>query len=345
MAYGFRGYVYVTDDITVATNIIASYQANPEDIYAVYLAPSALFDSSKFTATLYDGHETPLYWGDNIAKPTTLNGYTPKNKKLLTYPYSFLNVSNNNGIMHTYQYEYFTDSDCQFIVKGVPTVGCSIKLTPTHYKNTDSLIVEDEGIIGGKFPTCAWSADYYTNWLTQNGVNMSSTYKKQAFSTLGSIAGSVISAGTGNLALSSMFAMQGISSATSLGNAVLENMKQQTLAEMHPNSTHGNVNGGDINTADNCNTFYFYKMSIKAEYARVIDDYFTMFGYKVNSLKVPNTTGRTNWNYVKTIGCNIIGSLPETAVEELKAMFDNGVTLWHNSSTFLDYSQTNSIVT
>lgn len=338
------GYVYVTDDITVATNIIASYQANPEDIYAVYLAPTALFDSSQFTATLYNGNATPIYWGDNISKPTQLDGYTPVNKKLLTYPYSFLNVSNNSGVMQTYQYEYFSDSDCQFIIKGVPTIGCSIKLTPTHYKNNQNLIVEDEGIMGGKFPTCAWSQDYYTNWLTQNAVNVSTTYKKQAFSTLGNIAGSLISASTGNVALSSIFAMQGVSSATSLGGSVLENMKQQTLAEMHPNSVNGNINGGDINSADRCNTFYFYKMSIKAEFAKVIDDYFSMFGYTVNSLKVPNITGRTNWNYVKTIGCNIIGSLPESAVEELKNIFNGGVTIWHNPATFLDYSQSNSII-
>ena len=66
-----------------------------------------------------------------------------------------------------------------------------------------------------------------------------------------------------------------------------------------------------------------------------------MYGYKVNSLKVPNITGRTNWNYVKTINANILGDIPQEDIQELKTMFDSGVTFWHNPSTFLDYSQSN----
>lgn len=340
------GYVYVTDDITTATNIIASYQSNPDDIYAVYVAPSILFDQSKFVATLYEGNETPIYWGDNITKPTQLDGYTPTNKKLLTYPYSFLNVSNNNGTMNTYQYEYFMDSDCEFIIKGVPTIGCSIKLTPTHYKNTQQLVVEDEGIMAGKYPTCAWSQDYYTNWLTQNAVNVSTSYKKQAFSTLGNIAGSLISASTGNVALSTMFAAQGVSSATSFGGSILENMKQQTLAEMHPNSVSGNINGGDINTADMCNTFYFYKMSIKREYAEIIDKFFTKFGYTVNTLKVPNITGRANFNYIE-IGHGerfAYGEVPPIAIDEINLIAQNGLTIWHNHANIGNFNISNNII-
>ena len=79
------------------------------------------------------------------------------------------------------------------------------------------------------------------------------------------------------------------------------------------------------------------------EYARIIDDYMTQFGYKVNSLKVPNITGRPNWNYVKTQGCNITGDIPQSDVEEIKALFNRGITIWHNPNTFLDYSQNNQL--
>ena len=84
-------------------------------------------------------------------------------------------------------------------------------------------------------------------------------------------------------------------------------------------------------------------MSIRQEYARCIDDYFSMFGYKTNRVKIPNITGRTNWNYVKTLGCNIIGDVPQGDMQEIKSIFNNGVTLWHNPSTFMDYSQNNAI--
>ena len=85
-------------------------------------------------------------------------------------------------------------------------------------------------------------------------------------------------------------------------------------------------------------------MSIKAEFAKIIDDYFSMFGYKTNEVKIPNLTGRQNWNYVKTIDCNITGNLPQQDLQEIKDMFDNGLTIWHNTGTFLDYSQNNNIV-
>lgn len=90
------------------------------------------------------------------------------------------------------------------------------------------------------------------------------------------------------------------------------------------------------------NGFSFYKMSIKKEYAKIIDDFFSMFGYKVNEVKIPNVTGRQNWNYVKTIDANILGDIPQEDMQKLKDIFNSGVTFWHNPNTFLDYSQSNN---
>ena len=84
-------------------------------------------------------------------------------------------------------------------------------------------------------------------------------------------------------------------------------------------------------------------MSIKSEYAVIIDEYFSMYGYKVNLVTIPNVTGRANWNYVKTIGANIQGDIPENDLNEIKELFNNGITLWHNPETYLDYSQSNPI--
>lgn len=90
------------------------------------------------------------------------------------------------------------------------------------------------------------------------------------------------------------------------------------------------------------NGFSFYKMSIKQEYAKIIDNFFSMFGYKVNEVKIPNVTGRQNWNYVKTIDANILGDIPQEDMQKLKDIFNSGVTFWHNPNTFLDYSQSNN---
>lgn len=66
-----------------------------------------------------------------------------------------------------------------------------------------------------------------------------------------------------------------------------------------------------------------------------------MFGYQTNEVKLPNLDNRPNWNFIKTIDINLIGDIPQNDLAVIKAMFDNGFTLWHNPNTFLDYSQNN----
>ena len=90
--------------------------------------------------------------------------------------------------------------------------------------------------------------------------------------------------------------------------------------------------------------FIANKTSFKFEYAKIIDDYFSMFGYKINIVKVPNITGRRNWNNKKTIDCNFDGDIPQTDLNIIKTMFNNGVTLWHNPSTMYNYSNSYNIV-
>ena len=85
-------------------------------------------------------------------------------------------------------------------------------------------------------------------------------------------------------------------------------------------------------------------MSIKAEYARKIDEYFNAFGYQVNEFKNVQYTSRRSWNYIKTKGIAIEAQIPQADLQSIKDIFNNGVTMWHNPSTFMDYSQSNNIV-
>ena len=68
-----------------------------------------------------------------------------------------------------------------------------------------------------------------------------------------------------------------------------------------------------------------------------------MFGYKVNTLKVPETNSRESWNYVKTINISIAGNVPSNYMEQIKSMFNSGVTLWHGDYIG-DYGRSNNIV-
>jgi hypothetical protein len=111
-----------------------------------------------------------------------------------------------------------------------------------------------------------------------------------------------------------------------------------------PVQAEGDVNSGDITFSNKKSGFEAHKCQIREEYARVIDNFFSMFGYKVNTLKIPTFESRLNWNYIKTNGLNITGDIPQKDMQKIKDIFNNGITFWHNPSTFLDYSQSNYIV-
>lgn len=77
------------------------------------------------------------------------------------------------------------------------------------------------------------------------------------------------------------------------------------------------------------NGIYFIFKQAKSEYLRKLDDYFHMFGYKVNEVKTPELNTRQHFNYIQTTACNITGEFNNEDITEIKNVFDNGITLWH----------------
>ena len=279
----------------------------------------------------------------NYYRPSTLNGYTPKNKKLLCWPFSYINVSNNAGTTIPFHYEDFvlTNNAISFEVEGVFCPSGSIKAVPKNYKgqsyqNQDNAY--DFSITGAKFPMCSWNSDSYTNWLTQNAVNMQTEWKTTLISAAGEVAGGMFTSGVAGGVLGTVAAGRNI-----IGLA-REQMLAKTSANMVPDQAKGNLNAGDVVFSKWAGAFTFIPMSVKAEYARCADDYLSQFGYATNRVKLPNLRGRRNWNYVKTIGCYIDADIPQEDLAEIKGMFDNGITIWHNPLYFGDYSQANDII-
>ena len=85
------------------------------------------------------------------------------------------------------------------------------------------------------------------------------------------------------------------------------------------------------------------KYTCRAEIARQIDDFLSVYGYNVSIVKSPNITGRASWNYVKTVAANAKGAAPASELSKISRLFDNGVTFWHTDNVG-DYSLPNSIV-
>jgi hypothetical protein len=282
-----------------------------------------------------------------------IRGYIPRNKKLLCWPFNYINVSNNAGSTIPYRYEDFS-GDIAFKVEGVMTPSGSIKAVPQNYKYiTSNENAYDYSITSAKYPICAWTTDAYTNWLTQNGVNMAMQWQKEAIGSAvdiigGGIRGALAGAAAGGIgAIPGAIAGAGIGAigaGASLIGVAKEQFQAKTQANMVADQSRGNANAGDIVWSKHKSQFTFIPMSIKAEYARCIDDYFDAFGYQVNRMKVPNTNHRQNWWYTKTMNANIVGNVPNEEMNKIKSAYNNGLTFWRNPSNFLNYSVSNGIV-
>ena len=275
--------------------------------------------------------EQTMKASQTITRNTTLNGYTPKNNKMFTGEFNYMYVTNNAGSDAKYNYEDFYANTPIFSLIGAVTPGCSIRLIPKNYKllnqsNSQDYICNPYGLSGAKYPVCSWASDSYTNWLTQQSVNITTEQVTSAVTTAG------------------LGVMGTPAAALGLLGIITDEMSLKQRRDYSPVQAKGNLNAGDVTWAMGWNQFVLFKMSCRYEFAKRIDDYFSMFGYKVNEIKTPNITGRRYWNYVKTVGCDFEGDIPQEYLNKIREIFNNGCTFWHDASHFLDYTQSNTIV-
>jgi hypothetical protein len=83
---------------------------------------------------------------------STLNGYTPKNKKLLTYPYNLLHITTQSNSAD-FHYELFK-GDVEFAVQECIVPEPTVSLSPIGYANTGEIGVDRRLTVSG-FPQCA----------------------------------------------------------------------------------------------------------------------------------------------------------------------------------------------
>lgn len=268
------------------------------------------------------------YGSLQLQRITNLNGYTPRNNKLLTYPYCYFLASNGVGASCVWRQEFFSKNIPEIMIEGCLTPSCSIHYTPLNYKGLGQNW--DEGLSGGKLPQCNWATDQFTNWLTQNSVNLTIPDVQMVQTPL-----------TMFDELKSLNFGGAVSTYTNNYMAVLQRDKEVETHAKIPPQVAGNLNSGDIATASGDNRLNVKGMTIKSEFAKIIDDYFDMFGYQVNRIQTLSVNGRPNWNYVKTINCNLSGNIPEMNINKIKDIFNSGCTFWHNINTMYDYSQPN----
>lgn len=286
-------------------------------------------------------------WGDGVicktvsgitpfefttTKKNVLNDtYVPDNNKLLTYPYNFLYCTNNAGVSATYHYERFSTENCVFKISGAISPDGCVRIEPTYYKGASENY--DEGITLGDFPTCAWNSDTYKLWLAQNQKSQNLAFASGLGMMVAGAGMTLFSGGVGGLAGAGTF-VGGLSQIANI-------LAQRQDMSVQPPQARGTYSAS-VNIANDEHTFKFYFKSITAEYARSIDNFFSMYGYATNRVKIPNRNVRENWTYCKTIGCHVSGGLCTDDLRKIQSIYDNGITFWKNGDNIGSYGLSNN---
>ena len=89
----------------------------------------------------------------------------------------------------------------------------------------------------------------------------------------------------------------------------------------------------------------FIEVSPVYEECERIDKYLTQFGYAIGEVFAPTSFFNTRpyFNYIQTSDINLSAPCPTRYEEQLKQVFNSGVTLWHDYAYFGDYSVDNTL--
>lgn len=343
--------VFNKEKITDMRSWIQAYQADQkaDAILAIFPIPSSLAQPQtgqssqirKLTSSISDNtyvfiqtQEPVKMISINVPYPSGDNfgTYHPRNNKLYTFPYCYFYYNNFTGSTVEYHYEDFY-GPLLFTVYGSVTAGGEYKIIPQNILGANGG-GNGYGMSLSSMPQGSWNNDTYLNW---RALNMDAIAIEASRDALASAIGTVGNLFDLNLAGAA-------ENEINYNSRVQQRMNQQRVASRMPNQARGDTATQSLNFSLNNSGGAFYRMCIREEYARAVDDYFTAFGYQVNEFKIPDITTRTNWNYIKTVGCNIMGKIPQDDILELKRMFDRGVTFWHSPEVIYQYHLDNNPV-
>lgn len=329
---------------------LKDYIQKPEAIVNMYMCPMIMMPQQIHSATVltklangFTPQSVPIIEEPPKSTGTTGFGlYTPKNNKMYTYPYNYFHVDNGQGESLDVRYEFFEAPSGEtgrlvprFIIDGCITTPIEYRITPLNYKGSDSgptgLRAEYLGLTG--FPLCSWNYDAYKAWVAQNSVPIG--IKTTAGIAMAGAA-ALVTALTGGLAAPLLaLGTAGVGLATSA-------ISQSYEASIKADVCKGNINTGNVSFSKKQMKFFGGRARVTEDYARMIDNFFTLYGYAYKAIGIPNISSRPHWNYVKTGGAKIVGECPAEDINKICKIYDNGITFWKNASEVGNYNLDNS---
>lgn len=348
---GLEYRAYAPNHINAIQQILDNLAADgkSEAIVSMYMVPRWALSNSMASGDPVSPSTVSHFFYPPLGN-NSLDGYTPKNNKLYTYPYQGLKIGNKSGNNVILAYEFYTGSGgftFQYDCNTMP--GGKIILYPTSYKGQENNM--DYSLALGDYPQCAWLKDVFANWLaTQDvkyGYEKDRRYSAYSYSydmgglktltkALTGDVGGAISEGLNTLSMNPQYEFD-----VAMAKSVYA--EEYEIHEMIPPSASGSIGNSASLMAIGKYGFTAQKITVTAEFAKSIDQFFSLFGYKVDEVKRPNIFGRQSWNFVQTLGAIVTGTAPSFAIESFKAALDKGIRFWHTDDIG-NYDLPNGIV-
>lgn len=242
--------------------------------------------------------------------------------KLYNYPYSYAYL--HDGINQPFEFKYHLceSNDNELWVRQAMNINGDYSLFIKNYKNdSDGMLEQFIATPSRELPS---TSSQYANYMATNKNQINASYSNVITNMIGgAVAGSLVNPGVGTVVGA------GIGGVSSLINTITNNNASEKDMRNVPNSL--NSRGGDfilnMNTVGKTVKLIRYRQ--REEYLEKIGDYFAMFGYKQNKIMKPNLRDRYYYNFIKTNGVNIKANIPKNHLEQIKKIFDKGVTIWH----------------
>lgn len=326
---GLTLYAFQRYDATGIAALLNTYQASPDSVVAMYLVPiTAIRDTIPVSGGV---KLSPTASGANIRRTIetltgteTLKGYTPRNKKLYSYPYNFEMIDNGMGDTLALRFEYGGSFEINVELSFNIMTPVEVTLRPFAYKGSSVNTLNTEVLALSGYPMCSWVSDAYKAWLAQNSVPFAIS------------AGATAALGVANVFSGNVIGT--IASARSLLNETIQYVSQDYKASIAADFAKGNKSSGSNNYSTGHLHFSYGRVSVISQVAREIDKFFDMYGYAYNQYGVPNMNVRPYWTYVKTVGCAVGGNIPADDASAIEKIFNNGIRFWHSHRQIGHYS-------
>lgn len=263
--------------------------------------------------------------------------YVPKNNKLFCWPYHFFTITTMDGQSYDFKYEDIIESDpipgnaeMKFSFKFAFGPNPTYFMFPQYYMKHKNNI--DYGVKLTGFPQCNWNFGVWENYYAQQDINITLSMLASALGSANQAATGVMNSSGGSKG--SLAASAGMSIAQAGMGALqagLSTFGGLSVVKSQPDQSRGANNVGGVNYNMETMDFWIIHKRLHWGYVVKIDDYFTKFGYRVNSTGVPNLHTRKYWNYLKLDQPSVTGNMPVGDMRMIKQILSNGITFWHTT--------------